>query len=178
MIRHGGDFKIGGVGDVIIHEADGRAYALVAADSIDGIQFIDITDPANPSAVAAVRDDMALPGNIWGIAIHKADGRAYALATISNSDAVQIIDITDPANPSAVAIAKDGWGFELGFPVHIAIHEAGGHAYALVASSYDDAVQIIDITDPARPAAAATIRDGGDFELDDPVHIAIHEATP
>ena len=175
-IRHGGDFKIGGVGDVIIHEADGRAYALVAADSIDGVQFIDITDPANPSAVAAVRDDMALPGSIWGIAIHKADGRAYALATISNSDAVQIIDITDPANPSAVAIAKDDWGFELGFPVHIAIYEAGGRAYALVASSYDDAVQIIDITDPARPAAAATIRDGGDFELDDPVHIAIYEA--
>ena len=47
-IRRGADFKIDGVGDIIIHETGGHAYALVAANSIDGILLISITDPTNP----------------------------------------------------------------------------------------------------------------------------------
>ena len=175
-IRRGGDFKINGVGNTIIHETGGRAYALVTADSVYGIQFVDITDPASPSAVLTVGDGVDFHGNVWGIAIHETGDHTYALATISDDDAIQITDITDPANPSAVTTVRDGGDFELDYPVYIAIHEAGGRAYALVASFYDDAIQIIDITDPVRPTAAATVRDGGDFELDSPVHIAIHEA--
>ena len=42
------------------------------------------------------------------------------------------------------------------------IFTASGHTYALVPGSGDDAIRIIDITDPGAPAPAATIREGQD----------------
>ena len=74
-----------------------------------------------------------------------------------------------------VATVRNGDGFELAGPWGIAVYESDSRLYAIVVERIGDAVQIIDITDPASPAAVATVRNGDGFELDDPTVVAVYE---
>ena len=101
----------------------------------------------------------------------------YALVTAYEDDGVQIIDITDPARPAPTSSVTDGAGGfdELDGAEGIAIATIGSSTYALVAARADDGVQIIDITDLARPAPTSSVTDGaGGFdELEGAEGIAI-----
>ena len=167
-----------GARGIAIHTVGGNHYALVASYEDDGVQIIDITDPENPSAVAAITDGADYPGlgGAWGIATHTIGGSHYALVASQDDNGVQIIDITDPENPSAVAAITDGSTYtELDGASGIAIHTIGSSHYALVASQDDDGVQIIDITDPENPSAVAAITDGSTYtELDGAFSITTH----
>ncbi len=149
------------------------AYALVASEDDDGIQIIDITDPSNPTAVAAMTDGEGGFTELDGaadITTVKVDDSAYALVASEDDDGIQIIDITDPSSPTAVAALTDGEGgfTELDGAAGITTVKVDDSAYALVASEDDDGVQIIDITDPSNPAAvsSAIYMEGGFMELD------------
>ena len=176
-VRNGDGFELDGPGDVAVYESGGRSYAVVAVFDGDAVQIIDITDPASPAAVATVRNgdgfELDGPGDV---AVYESGGRSYAVVAVFDGDAVQIIDITDPASPAAVATVRNGDGFELDGPGDVAVYESGGRSYAVVAVFDGDAVQIIDITDPASPAAVATVRNGDGFELDGPTGIAVYES--
>ena len=148
-------------------------YALVASEDDDGIQIIDITDPSNPTAVAAMTDGEGGFTELDGaadITTVKVDDSAYALVASEDDDGIQIIDITDPSSPTAVAALTDGEGgfTELDGAAGITTVKVDDSAYALVASEDDDGVQIIDITDPSNPAAvsSAIYMEGGFMELD------------
>ena len=93
-------------------------------------------------------------------------GGVYALTTSNTDDAIQIVDITDPANPLPTSsIFDDQEIFALDGLAGIVAFEAAGKTYAVVAVSGDNAVQIIDVTDPANPLPAAVLFDGqGGFE--------------
>ncbi len=156
--------------DIGLTTASGQIYALIASMGDDAIQIIDITDPSDPLPVTAVFDGQgnfdALDG-ASGLEITLIQGRTYALVASSSDDAVQIIDITDPAHPLPVASVFDGLG---GFDAldgasDIEVTAISGKIYALVASLEDDAVQIIDITDPASPLPVVALFDGqSDFD--------------
>ena len=80
--------------------------------------------------------------------------------TSRNDDGVQIIDITDPYNPTPVTdIIDDRDGFTtLSDATDIAITTIGSSTYALVISASGPAiggVQIIDITTPSNPTAVS-----------------------
>jgi len=142
-------------------------YALVTAFFDDGVQFIDITDPASPVPVASVIDGVdgfyRLNG-AYGITTVTIGASTYALVTAYYGDGVQIMDITDPANPLAVASPSDDVdGFDtLDGASAITTVTLGEYTYALVAAYEDDGVQIIDITDPANPLAVTSVTDGVD----------------
>ena len=62
-------------------------------------------------------------------------------------DGVQIIDITDPYNPtpaSAITDGVDGYT-ELHRAIHVTTVTIDSSTYALVAGKYDDGIQIIKI---------------------------------
>ena len=166
---------------IAVHTIGTSHYALVTSSLDDGVQIIDITDPAMPTVVAAVTDGAdgytELDG-ATGIAIHTVGNSTYALVTANNDDGVQIIDITDPAMPTAVAAVTDGAdGYTaLNGAAGITTHTIGSSHYALVASLADDGVQIINITDPTDPSAAAAVTDGADgyTELDGAWDITTH----
>ena len=151
-------------------------YALVASFTDDGIQIIDITDPARPVAAASATDGVDGFDVLAGardIDTAKIGARTYALVASFTDDGIQIIDITNPARPVAVASATDGVGEfdELDGAGAVATARIGAKTYALVASFTDDGIQIIDITDPTRPAAVASVTDGEDgFDGLDGVH--------
>ena len=167
----GGFDELDGAYSVATVEIGGHHYALVAATLDDGVQIINITYPASPAAVASVTDGGTdSDGNTFdelyaprSIATPTINGTHYALVASSTDDGVQIIDITDPASPAAVASVTDGVGGfdELEGAFSVTTVEIGGHHYALVAADADDGVQIINITDPASPAAVASVTDGG-----------------
>ena len=109
------------------------------------------------------------------LGVYESDSRLYAIVVERIGDAVQIIDITDPASPAAVATVRNGEDLELDGPWGIAVYEDDERSYAIVAVRSDSLLQIIDITDPASPAAVATVRNGEDLELDGPWGIAVYE---
>ncbi len=143
----------------------GSVYALVSAYDDNGVQIMDITDPANPLAVASVTDDVDGFDMLYGargITTVTIGDSVYALVAASDDDGVQIIDITDPEFPLAVASVKDGDSdggiFDtLNAALDITTVTIGDSVYALVTSYGDDGVQIIDITDPANPLAVASL---------------------
>ena len=165
-IKDGSAYVVLG-GAISVHTAviGGNTYALVAAREDDGLQIIDITDPANPSPTASVTDGVGGFGVLDGaFSVDTAviGGNTYALVAARDDDGLQIIDITDPANPSPTASVTDGTGGNdvLVAPRSVDTVEIGGNTYALVAATGDDGIQIIDITDPANPIATASVTDG------------------
>ena len=157
---------------------DGSTYAL--SGHLSGVLITDVTNPASPSYVAHATDGQDGFTTIAGarsIATTTIDSSTYALVVSNNDNGVQIIDITNPYNPTPVWSVSDGSGnfTTLSGARSIAITTIDSSTYALVASSIDDGVQIIDITTPSAPIAVKSITDGqGDFTtLDNARHISI-----
>ena len=97
-------------------------------------------------------------------------------AIITRDDSIQIIDITNPRNPTPVSTITDGVdGYtELRGAASITTTTIGSSTYALVASLDDSGIQIIDITDPTDPIAvsAATDNQNGFTRLAGAISIA------
>ena len=137
--------------------------------------FTDVTNPASPSYVAHTidgQDGFTTIAGAISIATTTIDSSTYALVVSNNDNGVQIINITNPYNPTPVWSVSDGSGnFALSGARSIAITTIDSSTYALVASSIDDGVQIIDITTPSAPIAVKSITDGqGNFTTLDNVH--------
>ncbi len=161
-------------------------YALVAAYFDDGVQIIDITDPASPVPTASFEDGDTVEvggtnktfdelGKAFGITTVRIGSSTYALVAAYVDDGVQIIDITDPASPVPTASFEDGDTVEVGGTnktfdeldgaFGITTVRIGSSTYALVAAYFDDGVQIINITDPASPVPTASFEDGDTVEV-------------
>ena len=135
-------------------------YALVASFDDDTVLIIDITDPASPEPAAHVRHggDFAIdgPNSISAFSIGSSH---YAAVAAWFSDSLQIINITDPTAPKAVARAvHDGGKYLLEGARSVQTIQAGDSHYALVAARASNALQIIDITDPGHPLPVTSVR--------------------
>ena len=93
---------LGKASEIAVAEISGRTYAFVAAPFDDGVQVIDVTDPASPVPASSVFDGQdgfdALAG-ANGVTVAEISSRTYALATATYDGSVQVIDVTDPASP-------------------------------------------------------------------------------
>ena len=168
---------LGGGNVVAVTTISGSTYALVAGYLDHAVQVINVTDPANPVPVASLRDGVggfeALAGP-FDIDVVTSSGTTYVLVASLLDSAIQVIDMGDPASPAPVAVIQDGVdGFEeLAAAVSLAIVSTQDGTYALVASFEDNAIQVIDVTNPAAPLPAGTILDGeDDFHLVKPSHV-------
>ena len=140
-------------------------YAIVTSVTDDGVQIIDISDPANIVAKDAETDGengfTELDGAA-GVATFTIGSSTYAIVVNDAGDGVQIIDISDPANIVAKDAETDGVnGFtELDGAEFVTTFTINSSTYAIVTSSTDDGIQIIDISDPANIVAKDTETDG------------------
>ena len=153
-----GELELDGPFQVDVFERDGRTYAAVASFNDDGIQIVNMTDPANPDPIAVVRDDDSteLEGP-FSVAAFERDGRTYAAVASFTDDGIQIVNMTDPADPDQIAVVRDDAGTVLDGAGGVAVFERGGRTYAAVASFYDDGIQIVDVTNPASPAPLGNV---------------------
>ena len=152
--------------DVDIFTHGNGTYAIVAARNDNGVQIIDITNPAHPTPVSAVFDDsdgfLALAG-AYDVDIFTHGNGTYAIVAAGvDDDGVQIMDITNPAHPTPVSAVFDGPdGFSaLDGASAVKVFTQGDHTYAIVTARYDDGVQIMDITNPAHPTPVSAVFDG------------------
>ena len=141
-----------------------RTYALVTSYARSYVLIIDVTDPTAPSSVTIMRDDQdgfeALQ-TVSRVEVVAASGSTYVLASGYGDDAIQVIDVTDPADPLPAGVLADGEdGFDaLEGASSMTTITASNRTYVLVASYLDDAVQVIDVTDPSAPAAVTAVYD-------------------
>ena len=156
---------------------DGLTYAITISEIDDRVSIINVSDPSTPLLVTNITDGttytvLDAPSDVTTITI---DASTFALVTSYNDDGVQIINITDPNNLSAVSTITDDIDFnmELDGAYSITTTTIGASTFALVAAYFDDGVQIIDVTDPYNPIPASSITKGEDgyTELDGPQSI-------
>ena len=149
---------------VTIVTINASVYALITDRTGDSVQIVDVTNPVSPKPVSLITDNVGgyeeLEGAA-GITTIKIGSSIYALVASFNDDGVQIIDITDPYNPTPVSNITDGkGGYELDGALRITTITIGLSTFALVVAQLDHSVQIIDITDPYNPKLASNITDG------------------
>lgn len=139
-----------GVGDILVEGDVG--YAVSIFDS--GLTIVDLSNPASPQLLSR------LP--------RSADFRSRAAVSLSlagsllfvpgrSDDAVNIVDVTDPAAPVPLSVLRDGEGGFEGLDRAYSAVSDGDVLY--VAGAEDDAISVIDISDPANPALIIELRD-------------------
>ena len=136
-------------------------YALVATHE-GFVQIINITTPSSPAPVASILDGSGgfeALSRARGITTVTLDSSTYALVA-SYDDGVQIINVTNPSEPAPVAAVLNSQSNRLDGATGITAVTVGSSTYALVAAQNDDAVQIINITDPSSPESVAFAQDG------------------
>ena len=148
---------------------DDSTFAIVGSGAENGVQFVDVSDPWNrsPVPVSTATDGVGnfdtLAG-VSGVAIFKIGDKAYAIVASRYDDGLQTIDVSDPYFPVALGTATDGLeGFTtLNRPMDVATFVIGTSTFAIVTSSGDHGVQIVDINDPSNPLAVSSAIDGED----------------
>ena len=143
----------------------GSTYAAVTAWRDNGVQILNVTDPANIVATSQITDDRDLAlKSASGIDIFQVGGSTYA-AVASFDDGAQILNVTDPANIVATSQIHDDGDLALDWADGIDIFQVGGSTYAAVAAQLDHGIQILNVTDPANIAAVGQITDDDNLEL-------------
>ena len=146
----------------------GSTYALVAALEDNGVQIINIDDPYNPTNVSSITKSPRYPelGSPRSITTATIGGSTYALVAGYGADGVQIINITDPYNPTNASSITDGTRYPtLKGAISITTATIEGSTYALVAALVDNGVQIINIDDPYNPTNVSSITDGTQYPV-------------
>ena len=176
-LRDSPSLRLNGAFGIAVFEHGGANYAAVTATSDPGVQIVNLTNPASPSAAGSLSGGGVLLASPRGIAIFEHEGANYAAVASSGSNAVQIINLTDPASPSGAGRLVDTTSLVLNGAFGIAVFEHGGANYAAVASTgrADDGVQIINLRNPSSPSAVSSLRNNGDLELNGARGIAVFE---
>ena len=138
------------------------AYAMIVSQSDSWVSILNITEPANPTHLTVLENganyDLNSPRHI---AIIDADGSTFAVITSRNTGTVTILNIDNPEMPVQIHAIKDGINLALSSATGIELVEINTRTYALVASSLDNAMQIIDITHPQLPFPVSTVQKSG-----------------
>ena len=161
QITDSDDILLQGPSGVAHYQKAHRHYAVVVTDSEDSVQIIDVTNPNSPTAAGKLRDNADLELNgAEDVAIYTVGGRTYAVVTGNTDDGIQIVDITDPHNISPAGQLEDDHSLLLDNPRGVAVHTIGDRHYAVVASSGDHGILVVDVTDPHNPVPKASVGDG------------------
>ena len=171
-----------GAWDIATFVSNHTTYAAVTGNLDDGVQIIDLSDPAAPSPAGKLANtNQTLLNGPEGIATFESGGTTYAAVASSDDDGVQILRLTGPdgailAKPAPAGQIADDGSLLLKTSLNIAIFESGGTTYAAVTASIESGVQIIDLSDPAMPSAAGSIGDTNQLLLSGAEGIATFES--
>jgi hypothetical protein len=156
--------KLKGARDVDIFTIGSSTYAIVAGYSDNGVQIIDISNPAAIVAKGTATDGatFTMLKGASGVDTFTIGSSTYAIVASKTDNGVQIIDISDPTNIVVKDAKTDNAnGFTmLDGAYDVETFKIGSSTYAIVASSDDDGVQIIDISNPAAIVAKDAETDG------------------
>jgi hypothetical protein len=158
-----------GITTVVIGE---KTYALVAAFSDDGVQIIDISNPASPSAVASVTDGTTYPAlnGARGITTVVIGEKTYALVAAFSDDGVQIMELVDPSFSAEEILANTVLLYpnpaksqlKYAYPTHAQYTIYSLTGQVLGQAQQDEAVHTIDIAHLSRGTCLLKTTNGTD----------------
>ena len=165
---------------------DGEPYFVVTWSDNHALQTFEVHDNGRLDDLSYLFDPskMNTPG---GVIVYSVGSKRYAAVAAAGSSSVRIVDVTDPRALGNGDTAKrdaalkgqitDGGTLELQGALGIAHYPLGNKHYAVVASSGDDGVQVLDITDPDSITAADHLSDtegANELLLDGATGVAIY----
>ena len=146
--------ELDGAYDIKVFESGNHTYAAVAAGVDNGVQILNLTDPVHIVAEGrsshSTSDDQLLD-QPFGLDIFEFDDTPYAVVAARTSNAVQVLDLSDPESPSAIANIVDDTDTRFTQPWGIATFVSGDRAYAVVGSHGTEGVQVLrlaEVNDP------------------------------
>jgi len=131
-------------------------YAYVTSGTSNALEIVDISDPANPTHKGSIVDGGGFSAPYLNNPNAVFVSGNYAYISSYGSNALEIVDVSDPANPTHKGYIDNTGGALLSSPTSVFV--SGNHAY--ITSSDDSAIEIVDISDPANPAHKGSIVDG------------------
>ena len=154
-----GSLVLDGARKISIFTIGEKTYAAVTAFNDDGVQIIDVSDPANISATGNIDNDdgSTMLDGAMGIDTFIIGEKTYAAVAVLSDKSVQILDISDPANISATDFIADNSTLVLDEAFDITTFTIGTKTYVAVTAVYDNGVQIIDVSDPDDISATDSI---------------------
>ncbi|MCY4491994.1 MAG: hypothetical protein OXC46_11140, partial [Thaumarchaeota archaeon] len=103
-----GALELDGARGITSFVIGGKTYVGVAGFIDNGVQIIDVTDPADITAADSIDDTTSLElEGVWNITSFVIGGKTYVGVTGSDDDGVQIIDVSDPADITAADSIDD-----------------------------------------------------------------------
>ncbi len=132
-------------------------YAYVASYSSNALEIVDVSTPSAPVHKGKISHVDGGPLLRAPRSVNVVGNYAYVASYSSN--ALEIVDVSNPAAPAHVASITDGTGGALlNGPVSVDVVE--NYPYVYVASSNSNALEIVNISNPAAPEHMASISDG------------------
>lgn len=132
-------------------------FAFVTSQLSNALEIVDISDPVSPQHVGSLSS--SLTGNAPYLfspnSVYVSGNFAYVASGSSN--ALEIIDISNPVAPVHKGSLLDGVGGAM-LRSACAISLSGSYAY--IASWASSALEIVDVSDPSAPVHKGSITDG------------------
>ncbi|MDD5143118.1 hypothetical protein [Methanoregula sp.] len=174
--RHAGSITNGAGGALLKRPLDvfvSGKYAYIASHESDALEIVDVSDPASPkhkgSIIIGAIDNWFNPGPVGPISVYVSGNYAYVPCAYSGM--MEIVDISDPANPVRKSAVGDGsYQAKLAGPTSVWV--SGNYAY--VTSFSWGALEIVNVSRPAGPLPEGRISDGeGGALLNTPAEVVV-----
>ena len=167
IVNHEGGAYLDGPYDVAV---SGK-YAYVASYRDDAIEIIDISNPSAPVHKSNISNGVggALLVDPQRVVVSKN----FAFVASTGSNALEIVNISNPLAPVHYASLKDSvGGAKLLKPYDLAVID--DYPYVYVASYGSNALEIVNITNPAAPLHMGSVVNGaGGALLDNPWSVTV-----
>ena len=148
-------------------------YAVVVGNDRDGIHIREITNPNEITRKHHIYFNGPNGDGVGGVAslesatdvdVYSTGARYYAVVT-SELGKVQIMDVSNPNRMVAKGMIENDDTIKLGGARAVSTFSVGNDYYAAIAAETDNAVQILNITNPNRIIPVDNISDDDTLEL-------------
>ena len=149
-------------------------YAVVVGNDRNGIHIRDVTNPSDVMRKHHIfYTDLPSLESATDVDVYSTGGRYYAVVT-SELGKVQIMDVTNPNRMIPKGLIENDDTIKLGGARAVSTFSVGNDYYAAIAAETDNAVQILNITNPNRIIPVDNISDDDTLVLAGLRHIEIY----
>lgn len=135
------------------------ATAYVTSYSPGSLEIIDVSNPQNPVLLGEAVDYAAKPGSPFSLngaaGVFVTNNVAYV--TAENANTLNLIDVSNPANPVSLSQITNGAGGFTGLNLPTGVIVSGANAFVL--GFISSALTVIDISNPHTPHLVTQIFD-------------------
>ena len=164
-----GNYQLSRATGITSFKIGSSTYVAVTARNDNGVQILDVSTPSSITATDSITDTASLElSSPHGVTSFKINSSTYVAVAAGSDDGVQIIDVTDPSDITAVGNIDDNDSLELDGARDITSFKFNSGTYLAVTGNADNGIQILDVSNPSNITPVVSINNGGGAILNDP----------